>query len=189
MHSLNMQNTTVYSIGHGNKDIKDFIAELNAFNIQYVLDIRSRPFSKWSPQYNQSELKFVIESNNMKYVFLGDVLGGLPDDRSCYNSDGKVIYEIMRDKDFFINGLQRLVTAHEKKIFIAIMCSESKPEECHRSKLIGEELLKKGISITHIISENISKTQDEVIKELTRGKGTVDIFGDSLDFTSRKSYK
>ena len=69
------------------------------------------------------------------------------------------------------------------------MCSESKPEECHRSKLIGEELLKKNISIIHIISRNTTKTQEAVINELTKGKGTVDIFGESLDFTSRKSYK
>jgi hypothetical protein len=68
------------------------------------------------------------------------------------------------------------------------MCSESKPEECHRSKLIGEELFKKNISIKHIISQTTIKTQEAVINELTKGKGTIDIFGGSLDFTSRKSY-
>ena len=189
MKSMNMEHTTVYSIGHGNKNIEEFIAELKAFNIQYLLDIRSRPFSKWNSQYNQNELKLDLEKNNIKYVFVGDVLGGLPNDRSCYNSDGKVVYELIKDKDFFKNGLQRLVTANEKKINIAIMCSESKPEECHRSKLIGEELLKKNISIIHIISRNTTKTQETVINELTKGQGTVDIFGESLDFTSRKSYK
>jgi uncharacterized protein (DUF488 family) len=81
-----------------------------------------------------------------------------------------------------------LITANEKNINIAIMCSESKPEECHRSKLIGEELLKKNISIRHIISKEVIKTQEAVINELTKGKNTIDIFGESLDFTSRKSY-
>lgn len=185
---MDMQHTTIYSIGHGNKDIEEFIAELKAFSIQYLLDIRSKPFSKWSPQYNKSELQSDLERNNIKYVFLGDTLGGLPDDRSCYNSDGKVVYELIKDKDFFKSSLQRLVTANEKKIKIAIMCSESKPEECHRSKLIGEELFKKNISIKHIISQTTIKTQEAVINELTKGKGTIDIFGESLDFTSRKSY-
>lgn len=189
MQSINVQNTTVYSIGHGNKDIQDFIAELKSFNIQYLLDIRSKPFSKWSPQYNQNELKSALENNNIKYVFLGDTLGGLPDDRSCYSIDGKVVYELIKDKAFFKSGLQRLITANEKKIIIAIMCSESKPEECHRSKLIGEELLKNNISIKHIVSKDNIKTQEAVINELTKGKGTIDIFGESLDFTSRKSYK
>lgn len=188
MQSTNTKDTTIYSIGHGNKNIEEFVAELKSFSIQYLLDIRSKPFSKWSPQYNQNELKSDLEKNNIKYVFLGNTLGGLPDDRSCYNSDGKVVYELIKDKEFFKQSLQRLITANEKNINIAIMCSESKPEECHRSKLIGEELLKKNISIKHIISKEVIKTQEAVINELTKGKGTMDIFGESLDFTSRNSY-
>jgi hypothetical protein len=68
------------------------------------------------------------------------------------------------------------------------MCSESKPEECHRSKLIGQELLKKKISLKHIVSDKLVKSQEMVMSELTKGKGTVDLFGNEIDFTSRKSY-
>ena len=68
------------------------------------------------------------------------------------------------------------------------MCSESKPEECHRSKLIGQELLKKKISLNHIVSPDRVKSQETVMIELTKGKGTVDLFGNEIDFTSRKSY-
>ena len=68
------------------------------------------------------------------------------------------------------------------------MCSESKPEECHRSKLIGQELLNKDISLKHIVSDKRVKSQQTVMNELTKGKGTVDLFGNEMDFTSRKSY-
>ena len=180
--------STVYSIGHGNKTIEDFIRELESFDIRYLIDIRSKPFSKWNPQFNQVSLKMAIERNGIKYVFLGDKLGGLPDDRSCYDSNGKVVYDFMKDKDFFKEGLNRLITANKKAIKVAIMCSESKPEECHRSKLIGEELLKLDISINHIIAENKTKSQKAVISELTDGFGLVDLFGDKAEFTSRKSY-
>lgn len=180
--------STVYSIGHGNKTIEDFIKELESFDIRYLIDIRSKPFSKWNPQFNQTIFKMEIERNGIKYVFLGDKLGGLPDDRSCYDSNGKVVYDFMKDKDFFKEGLNRLITANEKAIKVAIMCSESKPEECHRTKLIGEELLKLDISINHIIAENKIKSQEAVIGELTDGFGLVDLFGNKTDFTSRKSY-
>ena len=183
-----MKGTTVYSIGHGNKKIEDFIQELNAFEIQFLLDIRSKPFSKWNPQFNQNELKFKLEDKRIKYVFVGDSLGGLPEDRSCYDFNGKVVYDLIKEKDFFKEGLERLTTANEKQIKIAIMCSESKPEECHRSKLIGQELLKKNISLKHIISDKMVKSQEIVMAELTKGKGTVDLFGNEIDFTSRKSY-
>jgi uncharacterized protein (DUF488 family) len=176
-----MKGTTVFSIGHGNKKIEDFIQELKAYEIEFLLDIRSKPFSKWNPQFNQNELKFKLEEKGIKYVFVGDTLGGLPE-------DGKVVYDLIKEKDFFKEGLERLTTANEKQIKIAIMCSESKPEECHRSKLIGQELLKKKISLKHIVSDKMVKSQEMVMAELTKGKGTVDLFGNEIDFTSRKSY-
>ncbi len=180
--------TTIYSIGHGNKKIEDFIAELKSFKIQFLLDIRSKPYSKWNPQFNQDILDFELKKNGITYVFVGDTLGGLPKDRSCYDYEGKVVYDLIKEKDFFKEGLERLTTANQKKINLAIMCSESKPEECHRSKLIGQELLNKDISLKHIITSNRVKSQETVMNELTKGKGTVDLFGNEMDFTSRKSY-
>lgn len=183
-----MRESTIYSIGHGNKKIEDFINELKSFNIHFLLDIRSKPYSKWNPQFNQAPLKIELEKNEITYVFVGDVLGGLPDDKSCYNYDGKVVYDLIKEKDFFKEGLKRLTTANEKKINLAIMCSESKPEECHRSKLIGQELLKKDVALKHIISNKKIKSQQDVMNELTKGTGIVDLFGQEIDFTSRKSY-
>ena len=40
-----MHKTTIYSIGHGAKEIEGFIAELKYFDIWYLLDIRSKPYS------------------------------------------------------------------------------------------------------------------------------------------------
>lgn len=183
-----MNESTIYSIGHGNKKIEDFINELKSFDIHFLLDIRSKPYSKWNPFFNQALLKKELEKNDITYVFVGDVLGGLPDDRSCYNYDGKVVYDLIKEKDFFKEGLKRLTTANDKKINLAIMCSESKPEECHRSKLIGQELLKKNVSLKHIITNNRIKSQQDVMNELTKGTGSIDLFGKVIDFTSRKSY-
>ena len=183
-----MRETTIYSIGHGNKKIEDFLVELKSFEIKFLLDIRSKPFSKWNPQFNRNELKFKLEENGIKYVFVGDTLGGLPEDRSCYDYTGKVVYDLIKEKDFFKDGLERLTTANKKHIRLAIMCSESKPEECHRSKLIGQELMKKEISLKHIISSKIIKSQETIMAELTKGKGTVDLFGNEIDLKSRKNY-
>lgn len=183
-----MKATTIYSIGHGSKKIENFIAELKSYDILFLLDIRSKPFSKWNPQFNQNELKFILEENGIKYVFVGDTLGGLPEDRSCYDYNGKVVYDLIKEKDFFKEGLERLTNANKKHIKLAIMCSESKPEECHRSKLIGQELLRKNISLKHIVSDKIVKSQEIVMAELTKGKGTIDLFGNETDFTSRKTY-
>lgn len=180
--------STLYSIGHGNKSIEEFIEELKSFNIKYLLDIRSKPYSKWNPHFNQTNLKFALERNQIKYVFLGNVLGGLPDDRSCYNHEGKVLYDVIKDKEFFKVGLERLILANQKHLELAIMCSESNPVECHRTKLIGQELLKSEITLKHIISNKVVKSQQTVMNELTRGFNTIDLFGNTIDFKSRKAH-
>jgi len=184
-----MYQSTIYSIGHGIKKIEDFIAELKFFNIQFLYDVRSKPYSRWNPQFNQKALKFKLEENGITYVYAGDTLGGFPKDRSCYDLNGKVVYDIIKDKNFFKEGLERLIAANEKKINLAIMCSESRPEECHRSKLIGQELLKKKISLQHIVSDKLVKSQEMVMAKLTKGKGTLDLFGGEMDFRSGKSHE
>ena len=178
----------IYSIGHGNKKFEEFLKELSSFNIKYLIDVRTSPYSKYNPQYNRELLKNNLESVNITYVYMGDNLGGLPSDRSCY-VEGKVSYELIKDKDFFKEGLVRLINAYEKDINIAVMCSESKPEECHRSKLIGQELLKKNITLQHITEEDKTKDQLTVMNELTKGKGVVDLFGNETSFKSRKKYE
>lgn len=178
----------IYSIGHGNKKFEDFLKELNSFNVKYLIDIRTNPYSKYNPIYNRELLKNNLEAVNIIYVYMGDNLGGLPSDRSCY-VDGKVSYDIIKEKDFFKEGIARLIKAYEKDINLVVMCSESKPDECHRSKLIGQELLKNNITIQHIIEPNKTKDQLTVMNELTKGRGVVDLFGNEASFTSRKKYE
>lgn len=166
----------------------EFIAELKHFQITYLMDVRSKPYSKWSPHFNKEPLELELKKHHINYLYAGDSLGGLPQDRTCYDEEGKVQYEVLREKDFFRSGLQRLITANEKDLRVAVMCSESKPEECHRSKLIGQELLKLEISINHIVPGQKLKSQETVMNELTKGLGTTDLFGNDTDFKSRKKY-
>jgi len=187
-----MEKSTLYSIGHGNKSIDELIEELCFFNIKYLIDVRSKPYSKHHPQFNKDNLILELKGREIKYVYMGDLLGGLPDDESCY-TNGYVDYQILKEKDFFKKGLERLINANNKKIKVAIMCSETNPSMCHRSKLIGEELLKHGIVLNHIIrlketNQIILKDQYSVMSEIAPN-GVLNLFGEEISFHSRKKYK
>jgi len=176
--------SSLYSIGHGNKTIEKFIKELKQFDIEYLVDVRTTPFSKWNPQFNQDALKLILKKHDIGYIFLGDKIGGLPSDKSCYTEEGKIDYELVREKNFFQEGLERLVKANSKQIRIAMMCSETNPEECHRSKLIGKELLLKGIDTNHILNQDELKSQAKINNAL------FGLFAESDEFhlSSKKSY-
>jgi uncharacterized protein (DUF488 family) len=183
-----MEKKPLYTIGHGNRKLDDFLVLLKDYAIEYLIDVRSQPFSKFNPQFNQNELKFFLERNGIKYVFMGDTIGGRPKDTSCYDNEGKVDYETVKLKDFFLNGIDRLKTAYSKGINVVMMCSESKPCECHRSKLIGKVLIIENIDLKHIDEKGKLKDQSTVINELNKGNSEYDLFGNQINTTSRKAY-
>ncbi len=81
---------------------------------------------------------------------MGNSLGGKPKDPLCYDNNNRVDYTKLKDMPFFKAGIERLKNAYARNLKAAIMCSEGKPLECHRTHLISKALDKEGILITHI---------------------------------------
>ena len=188
-----MSESFLYSIGHSNKTIEELVSELRLYGIQYLVDVRSMPYSKYHPHFNKEPLKLAInQTGDIKYGYMGDVIGGLPQDEGCY-TDGKVDYGKIKQMSFFIEGIERLVKANEQGYKTCVMCSEGDPSMCHRSKLIGEALREKGIIVQHICHDHnnmpIIKTQIDVMNEVNKGVNVVDLFGEIGNLTSRKTYK
>ncbi|MGB8190711.1 MAG: DUF488 domain-containing protein [Chitinophagaceae bacterium] len=163
----------VHTIGHGTRKAEELLALLKKFDIQYLLDVRSRPYSRFNPQYNQKQLQSDLQQKGITYVFMGDTLGGRPNDPSCYNIEGKIDYELLKKKDYFQQGIARVKLALEKELNIALMCSERKPADCHRSRLIGQVLFADGIELRHIDELGEIKDQPTVLAELRKGSSGI----------------
>lgn len=187
MNTITNSTIPIYTIGYGNRKIEEFLELLKKYKIRYLIDIRSSPYSKYNPDFSKNRLESHLSEYNVHYVYMGDTLGGRPNVPSCY-TNGKVDYQKVRQKGFYIQGITRLRKAWEKKINVIILCSEAKPQECHRSKLIGETLIEYGIDIAHIDEKGEIKTHEKVINEIT--KGQMSFFGPSPTITkSRKKYQ
>lgn len=174
----------LYTIGYGARSVEELVALLGSLAIEYLVDVRTSPYSKFKPEFNQELLRYQVERQGLRYLFLGDTLGGQPKDPACF-TDGKVDYDKVRAQPFFQAGLERLRKANAQGLRLALLCSEGRPEQCHRSKLIGEALAAEGISVGHIDEDGRVLTQQQVIDRLTQGQ--LDLFGQS-SFTSRKRY-
>jgi uncharacterized protein (DUF488 family) len=175
---------SLFTIGYGARALDEFLAVLKANRIEYLIDVRTAPFSKFKPEFSKDLLQHHLERAGLRYIFMGDTLGGQPRDPACH-SDGKVDYDKVRAQPFFQAGVERLKKAFEQRRRVALMCSEGRPEDCHRSKLIGEALAAAGIPVRHIDVDGQVLTQKEVIDRLTQGQ--MDLFG-APSFTSRKRY-
>jgi uncharacterized protein (DUF488 family) len=174
----------ILTIGYGNQSVATVIDRLVNENIQYLIDVRSMPYSKYKPDFSRESLSIDLSRNNIKYLFMGDTLGGRPKDVGCY-TQGKVDYEKVRSKDFFIRGMERLKKAYSQNLSICLFCSEGHPGHCHRSKLIAAALSDEGIEVNHITSDGSIMSQDEVIEDLVGDQPN--LFFEH--FTSRKSYR
>ena len=178
-----MTTISIYTVGYGNRSIEDFVKLLQDYEIKFLVDIRSQPYSRFNPDFSKDALDKRIKQHLIRYIFMGDTLGGRPKDSSCY-VDNKVDYARVREKSFFQKGISYLHTAWEKQLHIALMCSEAKPQECHRAKLIGNILTEQNIDVAHIDETGAIKTQLQINEILTDNQPT--LFSDESLVTMSK---
>jgi len=174
----------VYTIGYGNRSMEQLIAILQKYEIAYLVDVRSAPYSRYKPEFSKDALAGELQRHRIIYVFMGDTLGGRPEDKDCY-VNGKVAYEKVENTDGYRRGIQRILTAFSQQRRVALMCSEGKPENCHRSKLIGVTLEGKEVPVIHIDENDEQRSQTQVLDRLTAGQQS--LF--DRTFHSRKQYR
>ena len=155
----------IYTIGYGNRSIGEFIEVLHQHEIAYLIDVRSAPYSRYKPEFSKAQLANALDQHGIRYVFMGDTLGGRPDDKTCY-VNGKLDYEKVKEREYYERGIERLHTAFSQQQSVVLMCSEGKPETCHRCKLIGATLITQDIPVTHIDENDEQVTQAKVIERL-----------------------
>ena len=74
----------IYTIGYGSRSIEQFIEVLQQHEIAYLIDVRSFPYSRYKPEFSKEALEVKLQQHRIRYVFMGDTLGGHPDDETCY---------------------------------------------------------------------------------------------------------
>jgi uncharacterized protein (DUF488 family) len=132
-----------------------FIALLNAYGVERLVDIRSVPRSRHNPQFNGEALSTSLRAGKIDYLHLA-ALGGL---RHAHKDSPNTGWRNMSFRGFadymqttaFAEGLERLV-GFSREQRIAIMCAEAVPWRCHRS-LVADALSVRGIPVVDILSE------------------------------------
>lgn len=131
----------LFSIGSGNEDLMSFIDRLKKWNIDYLVDLRSQPYSKYVPHFNREILSNSLKKAGIDYLYFGDKLGGRPPEG----------FEKFRASPSFKENIDLLLSQVEGKT-AALMCTEFDLSKCHR-RFIVVEIIKKGINVTVIDKE------------------------------------
>ena len=162
----------IYTIGHSTRPIKSLSEILNAHEIVQVVDVRTIPYSKYTPQFNKEALAESLKSAGIEYIHMKE-LGGLRHPiKDSVNLGWKNAsfrgYADYMQTACFAEAIEKLIEI-SKNENTAIMCAEAVPWRCHRS-LIADALFIRGINVMHILSKTNSREHELTSFARVRGK-------------------
>lgn len=111
----------IYTIGHSNRELDEFVSILRNFGIEALADIRSYPGSKRNPHFDKERLQEALQSEGIDYIWINE-LGG-----KRYSG-----YEEYMKTEDFSRGFAKLASIGSEKNTV-YMCSELNWRSCHRS--------------------------------------------------------
>ena len=132
----------IKTIGHSTRTIEEFLNKLKEEKIDVVVDVRSKPYSKWVPHFNRYPLETSLTRSGILYLFRGNNLGGL-DENVDFDKTINEVYELSKTK--------RLV----------LLCSESDYTKCHRYNTLAPALEIKGATVSHIVWDTKNVNENE----------------------------
>ncbi|MDE2345482.1 MAG: DUF488 domain-containing protein, partial [Gammaproteobacteria bacterium] len=71
-----MPKPVIFTIGHSNRSIEDFIQLLQVHGVESLVDIRTIPKSRHNPQFNLDALKQSLQLVQIRHLYIKS-LGGL----------------------------------------------------------------------------------------------------------------
>lgn len=144
----------IYTIGHGNRPIEEFIGLLKEADIGCLVDVRAYPASRRHPQFARDALEHSMAQAGIGYNWEGGALGG----RRKVAKDSPHIalrnpafraYADHMASEAFRSGMERVI-ALSRATRVAIACAERLPWRCHRF-LISDDLAAHGTEVVHLV--------------------------------------
>ncbi len=146
----------LYTIGHSNRLLDEFLRLLRQADVTLLIDVRTVPKSRHNPQFNADVMEQSLNGVSIAYRRMPE-LGGLRSARKDQGASPNGFWENENFRKYadyaatppFKAGLQelrRLGQAHS----CAIMCAEAAWQRCHR-QIITDYLIAAGETVIHIL--------------------------------------
>jgi len=141
----------VYTIGHSRHHAKFFVRLLRDAGVDVVVDVRSIPASRFAPWSGAKVLPQTLAAAGIDYLYLGQDLGGKPQDQGLW-TDGGPDWDKIRRAPGFETAVGRVLALAESRR-PALMCAEGDPGKCHRTWLVAPALAARGVKVVHLLPD------------------------------------
>lgn len=140
---------TVYTIGHGRAAFAAVAEVLAAHGVATLVDVRSHPYSRHAPEFSRPVLEGLAATSGFGYRWMGDALGGRPDDPGLVGAERILDEAALRRSPRFRAGLMDLAALASGGT-VALLCAEEEPGYCHRARIIAPALAEMGLQVVHL---------------------------------------
>lgn len=154
---MNHTASLIFTIGHSNRPLEEFLGLLAESKIECVVDVRRLPGSRRYPQYDADALEHSLADRQIDYWYLPplcgrrskrELEGAIPE--SFWTNASFARYAAYARSDVFAQGLSELLLRARSQR-CAVMCSEAVWWRCHR-RIITDHLLALGVAVRHIMA-------------------------------------
>jgi uncharacterized protein (DUF488 family) len=140
--------------------VEDLIDQLDSAGVLRLIDVRTAPGSRRSPQYGRQALAASLASADVAYEWRGQDLGGFrrprPDSpHRALRNDSFRGYADHMDSPAFAGEIETLVQSSTVTPS-AIMCAEVPWWRCHR-RMIADALLARGCLVIHMLDRSLQE--------------------------------
>ncbi len=162
----------LYTIGHSTRSLEEMVEILKSANVGLLVDVRTVPRSRHTPQFNKDRLQRQLPAMGIEYRHLPELGGfrqsiGEASPNTGWRNKGFRGFADYMLTDAFTQALNDLIQiAREQRA--AIMCAEAVPWRCHRS-LIADALLIRGIQVQHLMG--VDKAQSHELTSFAKVDG------------------
>jgi len=147
----------IFTFGHSNHPIEEFLALLTRSRIEVVADIRRFPSSRKHPQFNRESLEASLRAQHIAYEWIEELGGRRPASKTAKSPNQGLRNDSFRNyADYmstatFGHGIDKLFPLAKERT-VAIMCAEGLWWQCHR-RLVSDYLVANDHAVEHILPD------------------------------------
>lgn len=130
----------MFTLGHSNRSMEDFLSLLKRYQITLVTDVRRYPRSEHHSQFDKPRLEQTLPKRGIAYVSMPHLGAMRPEGYEAYMKTGH-----------FKMALAHLLE-RAKGETVVLLCAEKDYHHCHR-RFLAQAIKKQGWEVRHILDE------------------------------------
>lgn len=159
-----MEPTTIFTLGHSDREAAELQAILDAWHIGQVVDVRSWPSSQRFPHFDQAALARLLTRLRLSYLWQGDRLGGQHAARPGMERHTGLPPEGQACAEAYASPAGRRALADVATLArlrpTVLLCAERDWRACHRRWLADWLVKLHGLRVVHLLDREVHEEHE-----------------------------